>query len=311
MKHVALLLASALALGGCARLTAGTDLHPDGSWSRHVRVARSLAANQASPEDKITDLVKFSGPGWKTETKTEKSDEVYMGTRSFASGEPGGEDFTLGYKDKVAVSCAVKWTPQGDGKMLYEETYTWKGELPDQAKEKENRAKFKASVAKGLAALNLTDAQTDKLVDRLMDRLWAELMGPNKPRLFDLVLRPEETLRELRTAFFQQTLDELRADKLGSSESQRKDAARALAKDVIENSPFADKTEVEPPAGPPDEKEKKAGPMQVTSSLGFNGDVIETNGDVDIVDGRIYWSMISEACQRGKVTFRALIDTKK
>lgn len=311
MKQLALLVAAALALGGCARLTSGTDLKPDGSWSRHIKVARSAAASQASPEDKLSDMVKFSGDGWKTSSKTDKSDEVYEGTRSFTAGQAGGDDYTLGIKDKVVVLCDVKWTPQGDGKMLYEETFTWKGDAPDPAKEKENREKFRAGISKSLANMKLSPAQTDKMVEHLMDRLWTELMGPNKPKLFDIILKPEDTLRELRTIFFQQTLDELRANKLGATEDERKAAARTLAKDIVENNPFSDKTNPEPPTEPGDEKKKDLGPVQITSSLGFEGNVLETNGDIDPVDGRVYWSMISEACQRGKVTFRALIDTKK
>ena len=310
MKH-AVWLAAALVLGGCARLTSTTDLKPDGSWVRRVKIARSSAAAQANPEEKLSDTIVFEGDGWKTDSRSEKSDEVMEGTRSFAPGKTGGADYTLGVKGKPFVACNVKWTTMGDGKFLYEETFTWKAEKTDPAKEKENRDKLKGSVVKSLASMKLSEQQTEQMVDHLMDRLWNELMGPNKPKLFDIILKPEDTLRELRAVFFHQTLDELRAAKLGSNEDERKDAARALAKDIVENSPFADKTNPEPPSEEPDPKKKDLGPVQITSSLGFQGHVLETNGEIDPVDNRVYWSIISEAPQRGVVTFRALIDTKK
>ncbi|MBS1707365.1 MAG: hypothetical protein JSS65_01445 [Armatimonadetes bacterium] len=301
---------AALLSGGCARLASSTDLKADGSWSRKVKVARSSNIADANPTDKLEDMVHFDGSGWKTASRKEKSDEVYEATRFFGPGQGGGPDYTLGTKEKPAVACSIKWTPMGDGRYLYEETFTWKGDKEDAAKEKENREKMRPILEKELASMKPSKEQIDKMLDHMIDRLWTELMGPNKPKLFDIVLKPEETVRELRAVFYQQLLDDTRAAKLGASEDERKAAARRLAVGLVENSPFSDKTSPEPPTPGDDTKKKDLGPVQITSSLGFVGHVLETNGEVDPVDNRIYWSIISEAPQRGVVIFRAVVDTK-
>ncbi len=312
-QFIVLSVACGLCLVGCARLTGTTDLKPDGTWTRKVKISRSNAANQTGQvQDKLDDMVKFAGSGWQTSTRVEKSDEVYEGTRTMAADNKGGDDYVLGTKDKPTLACAIKWTPIGDGKVLYEETYTWKGDPPDQAKDKESRDKMKAGVAKALGDIKTSEQQLDKIVDNLVGRLWKEIMGPNDPKFFDLFVKPEETFRILRIDFYHQVLDDLRAANLGGDEATRQKAARAIAIAVIESGNLAGDQAIEPP-GPPDQPENKKdlGPVMIQSTLGFPGTVQESNGNVDPVDGRVYWSMVSEAPQRGTVIFRALIDTKK
>lgn len=296
-----LLFAAALLMGGCVRNSSFSEISETGAIQRSLTLTITDSGMGGDEKPKPEDHLILSNPGaWKVSSSTKDTNTTLTATRTMAPGAPKAVEYRLsdGKTGKAKVEIGLQTLANGD--QEYTETWTWEGEKETIA---DDIVKDVAPIlAKHLKPLGATDQKVSESSDFVADLVIRTMMGPSEPMLMQLVTQPEEGLRQFRRRIYLGFAEWIENEIPGVDGAKARAAAKSWALDLenlLEEKQTASTSSPTPPGG---------GGQLVTiqSAVKGAGTLVETNGVMDEVDDRIYWSMYLEACSRKPVVFRAV-----
>lgn len=303
MKTWPLLIAcgAAILMGGCVRNSSVSEISSTGAVTRSLTLTISDSGMGGEDKAKPEDHLILANPGaWKVSSSTKDTTTTFTATRTMAPGAPKAIEYRLsdGKTGKAKVEVGVRTLANGD--QEYTETWTWEGEKETITDDIVNDVK--PILAKHLKPLGATDEKVTESTDFVSDLVIRTMMGPSEPMLMQLITQPEEGLRQFRRRVYIGLAEWIKKEIPGVDEAKANAAAKAWALDLqklLEEKQSETTSSPTPPGG---------GGQLVTiqSSVKGPGAWVETNGVVDEVDDRIYWSMYLEACSKKPVVFRAV-----
>ena len=337
-RILALVCAIGTLLAGCARETATTTVHANGSWTRKAVYTISEsdgakgpnAAKQLGLRDLFTPP---AGQGWKvvqsktgdkppqlvvTAVKEVGPAETISGDLTVKSGAAKGQ-----LPSRVVNTAAVRPVRGG---WRYTETFHWIGVRPNV--EKDMAPLVGPSVKMALPPALATDANARALSVRLERTLWRTLFSPPEPLLLDFydnlvpitgLSDPDERqsilTRRLGPGIETALLETFGA---GMPAQQRHRTAIRLARQITEISGAqAGKADVKggsagKPPGTDSAIEYFGGmvPVAITLVVKMPGRVIETNGLVDELAGEVYWTLYPQSALDQDITLRAVFEAR-
>ena len=294
-----------LALVGCDRVVSNSELQADASYKRTISFSHQGSLVPGSDDPKITDLVKFAGDGWTTKTSSKEGAETLTATRTVQASATAKPELSLNGKGVTYVEGTVTSEKRADGDIDYTETYKWVGPVKDKEKTDAREGKQRADHIAQIKALapNLTDAQVATFVSDLDSYLEKLLLGPSRPLLVSLMAQPELSAKILRIRIFEFAKKSL-SEKYGMSDA---DATRIARK-------FAQEGSTTPPAdvpstssGDPSKSSDDPAMTLIQSEIKFPGTVVSTDGEVDPVDGTVFWAFYAAAATNRTVVLHARI----
>jgi uncharacterized protein YndB with AHSA1/START domain len=279
-----------------------SEVSTQGAVARKVTVRMTemgMTQEKAEPAKMIT----FTTPGlWKIETRKEKEEQVLEATRSLPSAGENGSDFQLSDGGTGKARCEVKVVKRDDGLLEYTETWTWLGPKGTALSEQLNKDSSKVFAAK-LSAAGFTEAETKQTIERLGKKIFRVVMGPSEPLLPTLIMDTGLAMRKLRIQMageMDAVIGEIKPD-LPATEK------RALTVSILAD--LTKELENSRSAGPSESAPGESNSGQLVSlelAVAGPGQVVETNGIADPIDGRVYWNMYLEACEHEPVVLRAV-----
>lgn len=299
-----LLFIPVLAVVGCARTSSLTEVNPDGSWNRMVKlvVAKQEGLGDSPTVDKIFDVP--SGPEWKI-VKTEKKDETeWTITRMAKLDEVISKDIAIrevgtnGESTGLMLVNEVTVKQIAQNRYKYRETYKWVGKKKEEDSKLDDIAAMKDLLPENLR----TPADLEKLKNGLKPELLRIMFGPGDPMLLQLLSNPEYGIRKMVNRLAK-SFDKVMADVYGDRlpmEERRK----LIAKIVNEASKNIVDTQKSEKANP-ESAEKSGPPITMYISVKLPGKIVETDGEVDPYSGEVFWSMMPEAASLGEVSIQA------
>lgn len=290
-----------LALGGCVRSTSLSEITPEGTVKRSLSVTIN---DMSGGEEKAEDYLVLTNPGqWKTSVNNKPGTIEYKASRTMALGAQKAIEYRLtdGKKGKGKAKVEIHVHQVSEGVTEYTETWTWEGEGKGSLAG-EVIADIKPLLAKHLTPLGASEAQVESAAQAMAREAVRTLMGPGEPLLMTVIGQPEEGIRQFRRRLYLGMADYITRSMPSVSEAKAKESAKAWALDLqtlLEKKQADSKTGEEPPTG--------GGQLVLAQSVVQGlGTVTDTNGIVDEVDGRVYWSMYLEACSNEPVVLRAV-----
>jgi hypothetical protein len=301
-------LVAASFLGGCARISAHSEVSPDGSFVRNVAyvVAQNTATKDASNADEFLPEKVFGIPstGWtKTEIKNEKENSVRVSKR-FAAGEHVLNDLSPTGATGSILANRVSVKPLGDGRFEYTETIEWKGRLSTNSKDLP--IALKAALKEALPTELSDEAALDNATRRIAIKVWQALFGPHDPLVNQVFMHSDFAERRLMQRLakgIDSTLVEVFQDRL--SPEQRAITMKKLLANMKDKDVFEGPTKsLEEPK--PDSFDAKGGLVPILVVVKLPGSIEETNGEIDAVQGEVYWAMYPEGAMLQPVTLRVV-----
>lgn len=302
IKSAAAIAMAAAALAGCARATVGSDVKPNGTWTRTVELHGPPPDKTGGlmPAAKIEDSFIIPGAPW-TVTKETKDDGLLVTCkRSMQAGETLKRDVVCRtksdgkYVEAAVNECSVKET--SPGVYTYREVIHWVGPKPKTMVDMDAVKTLKTALPPALA----TDASVQRLADRVAREFVLTLMGPPDPLftsiLSQIMMNPDLALRKL-SARIGDGLDKALVAEYGDkmTPDQRKSTIQKLVASAFKST--ANKANVDPTKGP--DKDNAAG-TALTFSVRLPGKILSTNGEIDKLTNEVYWGMYPEAAALGQ-----------
>ena len=303
---VAILSIALLALSGCDRAVSITELNADASYKRTVKFSHQVTPG-ATDETPIAGLIKFKGDGWTNKTETKDGVETLTATRAVSASDSPVPEFNLVSKGTTFVESAVTAKKLPGGDIEYSETYAWIGPVKDKEKAAVREAKEHVDLMGQLkrAAPSLSDAQAQGFTEDLEEKLTRLLLGPNHPMLMSLITQPDLAAKLIRTKIFEIAKLHL-IDKDGMSEADATVAARKIALEGINAGKASEVAGQSQPSDPSKGNDDPAMTL-IQTEIHFPGTVVSTDGEVDPVDGSVYWAFYAAAATKKPVTLHARI----
>jgi hypothetical protein len=323
-KHVAKigsLAACAVLLSGCARSTITTTVNPDGSWVRKLTFhAPAAKPNNPQPEVKLEDVfVLPSGLPWKT-TRTQKEEEIiYTAERVMKAGETLAPDMTLKGSGDLAkkggpLRNEVSVREIAPGRWEYRETLHWQGEMPKDLAKPDPEALL--AIKNALPPALATEANVQAVNQVVTRAFWRMLFGPGDPliaQLFgQLMMNPDLAERRMMQRVSGVILKGLE-EKLGAqmTPEERLQVTRRLVQAISKSTETKVKSKTQPDAAAPGDKDNSGAMVALTYSVKLPGRVVETNGEVDELNGEVFWALYPEAAAVGDVVLLAICEVGK
>lgn len=298
-----------LAISGCARTVAVSEVREDGSWKRSVTFTVSQQEGMG-PETKIEDVFALpSGAQWKTSREKGKGELIFRAEREAKLGETIEGDVTILEKKQPKLVSRVTVSEIEPGVYEYREVYrlaTPRKPLDAVKLTPEERQKLPA-----LLRDNATDDQLKEIMTGTVDSIWRLLFGPSEPLLLSFLVQPEVVERKMRQrmgAAMEAELEKVLGEKLDAT--QRRAIVRELLTESQLKSAFnpeeeaKKKTEEEPSTG------SGAGLVSILVSVKLPGTIVESNGLVDPYTGEVFWNFYQEAAEIRDVELRAVARVK-
>lgn len=283
-------------------MTSLSEVSPQGAVDRKVTVRMAeMGMSQEKPDP--AKMISFSTPGlWKIEARTEKQEQVLEATRRLPAAGDNGADFVMNDGGTGKARCEVKVVKRDDGLLEYTETWTWMGPKGTALSEQLNKDSAKAFGAR-LSAAGFTEAETKQTIERLGKRIFRAVMGPAEPLLPTLVMDTGLAMRKLRIQMageMEAAIGEIKPEMAAADKRTLTVAILADLTKELENSRSAGPSESAP-------GESNSGQLVgLELAVAGPGQVVETNGIADPIDGRVYWNMYLEACEHEPVVLRAV-----
>lgn len=296
-----LALAASLMLGaGCARLDVSSDLKESGGLDRSIRM--TLSTQNMSPGDPDVDpatILKLEKPGdWKTTRSMEGTDQVYTATRTYAAAPNASKEFTLFDGTEDNTVCTVTVTKSGKT-LTYREVHTWVGPPPEKSPPMEEA---KQVLKESLPVGAMTDGEANALAEQLAKDAWRIVFGPAQPILSDLMTNPSLGMRRLRMRLGEKMMERLKTAAPDLTEEQRTNAVIKFGQK------FSD-IQAQQSGGPSEEEASGNSFMLVLDcSVKGPGRLVSTNGEHDIITGRVYWSFAADAAALEPVVLEAVYE---
>lgn len=306
-QHIAV-VGLALAVAGCARMEAITEIQPDGSWKRTVSM--ELGQEPMGKPKKLSDVFGVPSKGWKVEQSTEDDTLKLRATKLFKLGEQlSVARVHLSEGAKLKTTCTVK--KLGDGKYEYREEIRWVGTKKRETladDEGKVREKLEKLFPKGLAK----DADYKAIGLAMNKKIIRILYGPKDPLLASFVLHPSYTIRRLKHRMGS-ALDKVLQKHFGGRlpTAKRHAVVRSMMDDVekdMEKKKEKSKENAKP--GPPGKKKKDSQPVPLSFVLRApkGGKIVESNGTHNELAGEVYWALYPEAAVAEPVVLKAVVE---
>lgn len=304
---------------GCARMTATTEIKPDGSWTRTgtFRGAPTTSKPGAMAfTPKIRDVFALpEGKDWKTSVKRESEEVIYTAVREMAKGESLKDDVVLKAKGVPRqIDNEVSVREISPGRIEYRETLHWRGE---KIKELEaGEPQLEAQVRKALPAGVPGDPEIKSLSVGMMREFWLMLFGPSDPLISSLAMHPDLIERKIRFRFGK-AVSQAVAAKLGDKLTfdQRTALVRKIVDSMMDKVPLGKQTEsmngggLGGALGPAGVENMNFVAMLFVAKM--PGRIISTNGEADESTGEVYWAFYSPAVAVGDLTMTAVCEVGK
>ena len=299
-------LVAAVLLSACARARVTTTIKADGSWVRTLAFTgqEKKSDMQMGPTLEETFVIP-SGAGWKSHEEKKKDERTVIAERTLPAGPRTQSDLTLkgSAEGKLTLVNDVSVSRTGPRRFEYRETLHWKGEplkIGENIKP-EDLAEIKAALPKPLA----TDANVRALAERTATLVLPVLFGPGDPLLAVGLLHPDLAERRITQrigAALLKALEDQFGDKMQPAE--RREVARHL---IATSFGTAKPAQPDPSAGPPSGK-NNSGLTPLMFIVKAPGRVVSSNGEVDELNGEIYWALFSDAASLKDVVLTAIVE---
>ncbi len=305
MRWIPILFFVTILCLGCGNSAVSrTSVHTDGSWTRSIEYKIGKNARTSASKAISETIVPPQGTTWKAEVLTRKNEAIWRGSRTLPTGESLTDlqlrGWNSSHKSMVIASNLVSVRDLGKGTYEFIETVKWHGKI---AKFLSTPYPPLASILRPLLPEDMRRVKSDgTFVVSLQRVVFRDFFGLNSPVLLassmrQALLQVREQLREsiilllqkqspspLTALQLQKTAQEI-IDALESNHSQLLGFARSNADDN------------------PD--------LLVTARLSFPGDVIETNGLVNLETGEISWKYLSDAAMVAPIQLRCVFTLKE
>lgn len=295
-------LAGAVLAGsmGCARMASVSTLDENGGIKREVVVTLTKTMGGDEKLD-ASKFITFPSPAsWTVTPKDNPTDLVVTATRTLAPDPDARVDLVMADGGKGKAQCQVRAVKRADGAIEYTETWTWTGAqegVVPRLLDKEGKELF----AKALAPMEASEAQLELAAKAMERTVRKAMLGPGSPMLGDLLVNQNAGIRKLR-AHLMKGMEEYLASQFPQKPADlRATVSREFAQKLGQE--VTDRTQQTQESGP---GQSSGQLVSIEASVAGLGAVVETNGEVDPVDGRVYWSMFLEACQSEPVVLRAV-----
>jgi hypothetical protein len=287
---------------GCAQTESVSVVAADGTVQRKVSVTIDNSSNPMAGEENVlkpSTLIKFNAAaGWKSEEKKgEKGQDILTGARTIKPGESLESEFTLsdGSEGSLA-SCAAKAEKTADGLIVYTETWTWKGEIKESGTPIE---KLQSVIDEKLSPWGVSESDRKTIAASVRRKSWRALFGPGDPLLGILLTNPNQGVRKLNNIVAEAFLQAMEPIS-GKSHAEKV----AVVKEMVNGLDTTGMTAPEPPAG---EAEPNSDMMvSILSRVKGPGQVVDHNGEMDILEDEVFWSMYLEASMVEPVVLKAV-----
>jgi hypothetical protein len=295
-----LCLGFAVLLCGCARVATTTTLRADGSATRHV-VYSAAKSGMEKKLPRVEDFFKI--PEGVSSTRSEDKSALHITTtRELTAGSGPLQDVTLTTdKGKPVATSTVLVSRRLDGTIEYMETIH--SIAPEASLDKFNapplRAKIKALLPEEYRKTEVIDAVTRGVAVNIVHAV----AGPPDPLLFELILSPDAAKRKITSAMLSDNLELFRTQMPNLTEAQ----ARAMAADLSMFLAGDGLDEIDFNGPQQTQNDDPSGLTPLFFEVAFPGKVVETNGIVDPLTGRVYWSMLPMAADLGDVKLRLVV----
>ena len=314
MRRYLLPLAAAsllASIAGCARMSATTELRPDGTITRRLEFHAPASDNAQgmSLGPKADDIFTFpAAPAW-TVTRTKKDQEIIIkAERTLKPADVLPPDIKLkGAKGAALVTNTLSVKQVGPGRWEYRETLHWNGDRPPEMTRVpvEAKAAFKEALPAALA----TPENIQSLGELAFKEFWRALFGPGDPLLSMVLLHPDlaerKVIRRIGTAMNDALIAKF-GDKL--TQDQRGVIVKRIVQKAMADTTTSTKAKADPQAPQADNNSSSMAAMMFVVKL--PGKVVSTNGERDDITGEVYWALFAEAAAVGDVTMTATCETK-
>ena len=303
-------LAALALLSGCARSKITTEIRADGSWLRTVSFTGQDKKEDMQMTPALEDTFVFpTGAGWKPRQEKKNDDRTMIFERVMPAGRSLEGDLSIkgDGPEKLQLVNEVTVTRAAPGRFEYRETLRWKGSPPTSLGVKtEDLAEIKAALPKPLA----TDANAKALAEKSAVLFLPLLFGPGDPLLAMGLVHPD--LAERRASqriggVLMKALEEQFGDKM--LPAQRQEVARRLIKTSF-SSGRPSKPDMS--AGPSPSGGKNSGGLTpLMFILKPHGRVVSSNGEMDELNGEVYWALFPEAAALKDLVLTAVVENAK
>ncbi|MCC6444830.1 MAG: hypothetical protein IT210_15405 [Armatimonadetes bacterium] len=316
---LAVAVAGASLLGGCAHSFVETRIGPDGGWKRKAEFRVAAADQQKGPESigmnpslKLEDFfVLPSGPGWKVKKAAESGQKVYTVERTLRPGEELEGDVVLkgeAAKSPNRLSNRVSIHRAGLDLWEYREVLRWTGEKP-KAEEMIPEPEMARVIKKSLPPALANDEDARRMGRLFTGEMIKVLFGPPEPMFEQILFNPAfaslQMSRQLGRA-----LPAALAREFGNrlTPAERAAVARRFIREASDMMSQTQK-KVKSRADPMSQAQPSSNsmPLTLTFSVRLPGKVVATNGLTDPLENTVSWSLYDFAVALdGEVTLRAV-----
>jgi uncharacterized protein YndB with AHSA1/START domain len=299
------LLGLACFVVGCATTESATIIDESGAVKRTVSVSMPEMPMAEAEAPGPSDFIKLLGDGWETEEGNEEGNLKLTGRREIAAGSGDVLDYELVDGEGHKVICTVTTVKEGS-RITYTETYVWDGPQ-DEEDPTEDADELLDDALKPFSA---SADQTNKLKEQIKFAIWRKLFGPADPIFGSLLSNPSSGARKLTAAGGESMMEVLTEEFPDSPRSQRLEAVRSFFKGLLESEGWNEGVQPADPTAPPAEGEEgdSSPMMSILSAVSGPGTLVEHNGQYDIVQDQVFWSMYFEAPMWEPVVLRAVYE---
>jgi hypothetical protein len=312
----ALAAAATLFLIGCGRTSTVTEVKPDGSFTRTLTFrgpapAEGEGAIAMGPT--IETLFELpGGAAWKVTREKKDNELIITAKRTFPAGTAAQQDMALKAKGKAPMGRlivnSVTLRQIAPGRWEYRETLRWQGERPKELMNPD--PKMLTAIREALPANLATQANVREVAQIAMKGLWRMLFGPGDPLLSQLVMHPELAERKLRRQA-SLVMNEALKQKFGTqlSDESRMTITRKIVGQTLESTQALTQEKTNPNAPPKKEDDEPASLVAMAFTVKLPGKIVSANGEVDEVNGEVFWALYAQAAAVGDVEMVAVCET--
>lgn len=313
---------------GCARAKTVTTLNPNGTFSRSTTYTMPAAAGglgalgslgtpaeggekpQEQPATKPEDVFKVppQSAGVKVTSATVKGDTTVTVSREAPFDTTLDSDIVLWEKKgKPMLSSSVAVKKLADGNIEYTETLHWLGKPSKNGPttDPDIRLKVKNVIPQALQQTEAIDKATKAVAVNLVHAMF----GPPEPMLANFFMDPDGAMRRVNTRILPMNAQTFRSVMPSLTEAEAVDMSKRLSMSVMldpnDQSPLDRK-----PASGEGESSSDNSLCTLYFEVAFPGTIVETNGLVDVLDGRVYWSLLAAGVELEDVVLRAVVKPK-
>ncbi len=305
MRKLLLPLIALLVAGvGCARVDNSSVVHPDGSVDRTLVVAvnNSMGPGGEGQEKVMPKSLLTLSPSanWKSEEgQNTQGEDIVTSTMKLAPGQSITDEFVVSDGSDAKASCTTKAEKLADGSVVYTETWTWKGKADEAGSP---LAKLEPVMKEKLSAKGISEADQKSMTASTMRVAWRAIFGPGEPLLPMMMTDPNLAIRKLNNRIAKQLIDDLGK----AAPAMPGEEKLAVAREVLAGLDMSQMADPAANAPTPDEGGKQDLMVSILSRVKGPGVLVESDGELDLIESEVFWSMYLEACTYEPVVLRAV-----